>query len=274
MFANFSVQMFFLIVVGAVIVVLGVTDLKNKIRMNKKDFFIEGKVLSAEHRKKEYSDGFLMQNYYDLTVEVKENKDKKKINIKSTEEYFKGERLKIYKDNVYKNRYCIYKQDDKTVLTSLMLSFIGVFVVFVPFSNLKWQSLLLALIVLLVSLMLLIIFFREKRKNYNEIDAEIVDVLKFENNNDNTGRKKIFSSKTVTYYPILSYCLDGRERHLRSDFNSSQDKFFKKGKKMKVYVNMDTGNVTEKRNKISFLIIGSLLLIVAIYGLITSIINF
>lgn len=273
MIAKFSIQMIFLMVIGVVLLVMGVTDIKKKRKICSSGFLKEAKVLTSKYISKEYDDGFLMQNYYDLTLEANENGKKQKLDLKSTNEYFTGEIVKIYRDNVYGNKYHIYNGESKNIFNSLLLAFIGVLMVFIPFSTIKQQSLILTLIVLSVGIFFISSFLTVRKKNLEEITAEICGILKFEKDSPIGHRRKMLSTKNISYYPIVKYMKDGKERHMRCDVNSSHEKAFKVGKSIKLYIDIDTGSVFEMKERKIFAFIGIALIIISLYGLVISFIH-
>ena len=272
MFGGLTVQSFFLIVIGAVIFVVGTTALKKQIRNKMGKLLKDAKIISLNHVTKKDDEGYLSQNYYDVKVEFEEKGTKLQKTIKCVDQYEKGDTVKIIKDVERGGQYRVYGNDKAPVFGPWILIVCGILVICMPFVQLKfgdgYMSMLLAIFLMLIGLGLVLAYIKAKSRDLEEITAEIADILKWQ-----SGQKKKWTNPSISYYPIIKYKLNGKEKIMRSRYNSSSVASYKVGKQLVLYKDKNTGDILERGARKSMLIIGIFLILFAAIGLYSSLIT-
>lgn len=272
MFGGLTIQSFFLIVIGAVIFVVGTTALKKQIRNKMGKLLKDAKIISLNHVTKKDDEGYLIQNYYDIKVEFEDKGKKIQKTLKCVDQYEKGDTVKIIKDVERGGQYRVYGNDKAPVFGPWILILCGILVICMPFVQLKlgdgYMSMLLAAFLILIGLGLILAYVKAKSRDLEEIPAEISDILKWQ-----SGEKKKWTNPSISYYPILKYTLDGKEKIMRSRYNSSSTASYKVGKQLTLYRDKNTGDILERNARKSMLIIGICLILFAAIGLYSSLIT-
>lgn len=129
----------------------------------------------------------------------------------------------------------------------------------------SYVSAILAALMFLTGAALCAAYGKDKKRNTEEIKAVLTDVLKWQN-----GQKKKWSTPAASYYPILTYTLDGKERRMRSRYNSSSPVNYKKGKEITLYRDLDSGRILERGPKLSMLTGGIILILISVIGAIST----
>ncbi len=99
-----------------------------------------------------------------------------------------------------------------------------------------------------------------KKKNLVHIEAEVKDI--FERQISKPGR--FSGGSKFTYYPVVTYELDGTEMMRMCNVNSSRKDSFKIGEKMDLYYSPSEGAVRERKASTAILIIGIIVLILGV----------
>ena len=128
-----------------------------------------------------------------------------------------------------------------------------------------YVSAILAALMVLTGAALCASYGKDKKRNTEEIKAVLTDVLKWQN-----GQKKKWSTPAASYYPILTYTLDGKERRMRSRYNSSSPVNYKKGKEITLYRDLESGRILERGPKLSMLTGGIILILISAIGAIST----
>ena len=244
MFGGLTIQAVFLVVIGAALLVTGTSGLRRSIRMKKQKAQRTGKILRISHVEKRDEEGFLIQNYYETRIEYVENGHRQQATVKSVDEFQEGEEVRILKDNERGGQLRIVENEKSAV--------------FGP-----W--ILIGALMFLTGAALCASYGKDKKRNTEEIKAVLTDVLKWQN-----GQKKKWSTPAASYYPILTYTLDGKERRMRSRYNSSSPVNYKKGKEITLYRDLESGRILERGPKLSMLTGGIILILISAIGAIST----
>ncbi len=271
MFGGLTIESVFLVVIGAVIFVVGTTALRKQIRIKMGKLLKEAKIINISHVTKKDDEGYLIQNYYDIKVEFEDKGKTLQKTLKCIDQYEKGDTVKIIKDIERGGQYRVYGNDKAPVFGPWILILCGILVICMPFVQLKfgdgYMSMLLAIFLMLIGLGLVLAYIKAKSRDLEEIPAEIADILKWQ-----SGQKKKWTNPSISYYPIIKYKLNGKEKIMRSRYNSSSVASYKVGKQLVLYKDKNTGDILERGARKSMLIIGIFLILFAAIGLYSSLI--
>lgn len=271
MFGGLTIESVFLVVIGAVIFVVGTTALRKQIRIKMGKLLKEAKIINISHVTKKDDEGYLIQNYYDIKVEFEDKGKTLQKTLKCIDQYEKGDTVKIIKDIERGGQYRVYGNDKAPVFGPWILILCGILVICMPFVQLKfgdgYMSMLLAIFLMLIGLGLVLAYIKAKSRDLEEITAEIADILKWQ-----SGQKKKWTNPSISYYPIIKYKLNGKEKIMRSRYNSSSVASYKVGKQLVLYKDKNTGDILERGARKSMLIIGIFLILFAAIGLYSSLI--
>lgn len=269
MFGGLTIQGVFLVVIGAAILVVGTSALRKQIRIKRGKLLRNAKIINTNHVAKKDSDGYLVQNYYDIKVEFEDKGKKVQKTLKCVDQHEKGDNIKIIKDIERGGQYRVYGNDKAPIFGPWFLILAGILVICMPFVQARlgdsYMSMMLAFLLIIVGLGLILAYYKTKSRDLEPINAQISDVLKWQ-----SGQKKKWSNPSVSYYPILKYSLNGKEKIMRSRYNSSTATNYKVGKEITIYKDKKTGEILEHRARKSMLIIGVFLILFAGVGLYSS----
>ena len=257
MFGGLTIQAVFLVVIGAALLVTGTSGLRRSIRMKKQKAQRTGKILRISHVEKRDEEGFLIQNYYETRIEYVENGHRQQATVKSVDEFQEGEEVRIVEN------------EKSAVFGPWILIGAGILIISMPFVQKQYGdayvSAILAALMFLTGAALCASYGKDKKRNTEEIKAVLTDVLKWQN-----GQKKKWSTPAASYYPILTYTLDGKERRMRSRYNSSSPVNYKKGKEITLYRDLESGRILERGPKLSMLTGGIILILISAIGAIST----
>ena len=228
-----------------------------------------GKILRISHVEKRDEEGFLIQNYYETRIEYVENGHRQQATVKSVDEFQEGEEVRILKDNERGGQLRIVENEKSAVFGPWILIGAGILIISMPFVQKQYGdayvSAILAALMFLTGAALCASYGKDKKRNTEEIKAVLTDVLKWQN-----GQKKKWSTPAASYYPILTYTLDGKERRMRSRYNSSSPVNYKKGKEITLYRDLESGRILERGPKLSMLTGGIILILISAIGAIST----
>ena len=272
MFEGMTIQMIFLVVVGAVLLVTGTTSFRRGLRLKKPGVIKGGKVIRSKHVQKQDEDGFLIQNYYELRVEYGQSGHRKEETVKSIDEYREGDTIRLLTDIDRGGTLRVY-DDSVPVFGPWALIGAGILIILLPFIQQRYGteyiSAILALLLLLIGASLILAYIKDKRRDTEEIQAEIEGVLKWQ-----PERKKKWTTPSASYYPVLGFMTDGQKKSMRSRYNSSVAGSYKTGKKVMVYRDNATGRILERGPRISMLVGGIILILAACAGVYSTLVLF
>ena len=100
----------------------------------------------------------------------------------------------------------------------------------------------LSAVLVFAGLVLIWNYLKLKRMHLETIDAEITDIY----TRQLSKGSKILKADKFTYYPVVTYEIDGKKNIRRCLTNASGERTFKKGDTLKLYYEPETGAVREK----------------------------
>lgn len=261
-----TVKMVFLVVIGAVMLVTGTTGLNRQRRLRKAGMKGQGRVLRSRHIQKRDEDGHLIQNYYELQVEYSKEGHRKEVSVNSIDEYCRGDQVHLTEDVDRKQKIRISGEEREAVFAPGALIICGMLIAALPLAwdqlGEKYVSGILSALLFVAGAALIMAYVKAKCRKTEEIEAEIDEVLKWQ-----PGTKKKWYSPAASYYPVIKYETNGEERRMRSRYNSSTESFLKKGKKVMLYRDIDTGKLLERGPRKSMIIGGCCMVLFSFVGI-------
>lgn len=265
MFGGLSVQTVLIVLMGAAVFVLGTSNLRSCLRMKRPGAVITGRVTRKELVEKRDSENRLIQHYYDLTLQCRENGKTFNHKLKSTEEYDKDDEIRLIRNGsklTPVNRKAVSAPAAAAIAAAGML--LAVFPVVWQSAGEKEGSAVLTVLLLLAGGICMASFLRERGRSLRELRGEIQDVLYYR-----TGENKKLVKPSESYYPLIKYTLDGKEKVFLSSYNSSLKTAYKKGAAVKLFYDEETGNIVEKKTSPALAVIAVILWILAALGVIS-----
>ena len=176
-------------------------------------------------------EGFLIQNYYETRIEYVENGHRQQATVKSVDEFQEGEEVRILKDNERGGQLRIVENEKSAVFGPWILIGAGILIISMPFVQKQYGdayvSAILAALMFLTGAALCASYGKDKKRNTEEIKAVLTDVLKWQN-----GQKKKWSTPAASYYPILTYTLDGKREECAAAIIPVPRSIIKRAKKL------------------------------------------
>lgn len=251
----------FLYIPGIVIFLVGSGQVRGWLRGLRTGSNAQGRVLSCNHIIKKDKKDREIYNFYDVLVEYTDPKSghKIKINVKSPTEYATAQPVKVYTGS--DGKPVLADSEETPVFHPLVFMLGGAVLILLALEQNRGNEVraMLCLTVILIGsgLALLWHFTSLKKKKLETLEAEIVDVY----SRQLSKETKIIRGSRFTYYPVVRYNLDGQEIMRRCRVNSSSEKSFQIGDKMKLYLDRTTGAVSEHQANLVMAASGAILLI-------------
>lgn len=265
MLAGLSIQTVLIVLIGAAVFVLGTSNLRACLRMKKPGAVIDGKVLAGKLVEKRDAEDRLIQHYYEVTVQCRENNKTFNHRLKSTAEYEKGEEIKLIR-NADKltplNRRAVSAGMAAAIALAGMA--LAVFPVVYQTVGEKEGSAVLVALLILAGGICLAAFLKERGQTLTETEGEIVDVLYYR-----TGENKKLSKPVESYYPLIKCTIHGREKTFLSSYNSSLKTAWKIGKQVKLFFDEETQSIVEKRTSPALAAAAFVLWALALLGIVS-----
>lgn len=260
-----SIQTIFIILMGAAIFVIGTTNIRACLRLQKPGVILRGKVLSAKLVEKRDKEERLIQHYYELLVQCTEDGKTSNEKVSSTMEYEKGEEIALVR-----NGKKVVPISGKGITFGMALAItlagmgLAVFPVVYQNNGEKEGSLILVILLILAGVICCSSFLRERKKGLIRIEGEIVDVLYYK-----TGEGKKFSKPVESYYPLIKCMIHEKEKTFLSAYNSSMKGSYKTGAKVKLFYDEAAKNIVEKKASPVLPVMAALFWLLALVGLLS-----
>ena len=100
-------------------------------------------------------------------------------------------------------------------------------------------------------------YYKLKKRNLQPVQARITELY----SRQLSKETKILRGSRFTYYPVVTYSLDGKENIRRCNVNASGANAFKPGDEMTLYLDPSTGAVLETPARLFPLILGIIILV-------------
>ena len=232
---------------------------------------IKAKVQESTHYEKRGKDGELIQYYWKLKIKGKDHSVPFQAEINVTRDYKPGETIPVVRQHsVYKE----YSPGHGTLWSGILVTLAGAgmlaFAIVYHFLGEKTASWFLLGTFLCAAAALFITYFRHRRatRATSPIEGTITDVLFFAT--ERNPRKQFLRSPD-TFYPVISYTDEsGNERRMLSRYSSNSEKTYKKGEKISLYRDEETGQITDKKASPASLVFGLVLLALFFIGLFSN----
>lgn len=95
MLSGMSTAVLFTYLLGAILLIAGISNLGDFFAIKRKDSVLEGKVTKSVHKERRDDKNNLIQYYYELIVRYEEDRKIKDAFIKSDVQYLEGESVKM-----------------------------------------------------------------------------------------------------------------------------------------------------------------------------------
>lgn len=258
-------QSVLVVLIGAAVFILGTTSLRRCLKRKGAGESLSGKVLGAKLIEKRDEEKRLIQHYYEVTVQYRENKKVCNQRIKTTEEYVRGDTIRLMQNG---NQVSTLKKSTVSVGMSVMITFAGMLLAVFPViyqnaGELK-GSIVLVLFLILTGGIAFSSYRKDHKRRLTEIEGRIEDVLYY-----TKGKKKRLTKPTESYYPLIRYRAGEKERIFLSGYNSSQKAAYKTGADMKLYYDEELEMPVEKKASPVLLAVAVLLWGLALTGIIS-----
>lgn len=258
-------QTIFLVVIGAILIISGLSNLSDFFKLRKKGTVIEGDVHESHLVERTDGKGNLIQHYYDLTVWYKDGRRIIPSEIKSIVKYEKGDKVPLLKDG---QKVSVYTHPTRSGYIGLCLAIAGAAVVFSPFLTSRFGenagNLMTVVIFVFVGLASFLGYRSESVAGLSEIKGHIAKMLMYQTDQD---RRYLASPKT--WYPIIEYEDGGRVHEFRSSFSSAYKSSFKEGAEVTIYKNPADGQIVEKKPSRLFIVLSAICWAIALISLVS-----
>lgn len=263
-----SIQTIFLVLLGAAVFVIGTTNIRAYLRLQKPENILRGKVLSARIIEKRDKEERLIQHYYELMVQCTGGGKTFNEKIESTTEYEKGEEIRLIRNG---SKIVPLSGSSVTFGMALAITLAGMGLAVFPIvyrnNGEKEGSVVLVLLLLLGGAVCMAAFMKDRKKNLTETEGEITDILYYRR-----GDNKKFTKPVESYYPLIKCRIHEREKTFLSAYNSSTKGTYKVGTKVKLFYDEETGGIVEKKASPALMVMAVLFWLMALAG-VASILN-
>ena len=253
---------------GAAVFVIGTTNIRTYLRLQKPENTLKGKVLSVRPVEKRDKEDRLIQHYYELMVQCVGGGKTFNEKIESTMEYEKGEEIKLTRNGSkvvpLSGRGVTFGMAIAITLAGMGLA---VFPIVYQNNGEKDGSVVLVLLLLLAGAVCFAAFMKDRKKNLTAADGEITDILYYRR-----GDNKKLSKPVESYYPLIKCRIHEREKTFLSAYNSSTKGTYKVGTKVKLFYDEETGGIIEKKASPALMVMAVLFWLMAFTGVV-SILN-
>lgn len=238
-----SIQTIFLVLLGAAVFVIGTTNIRAYLRLQKPGNMLSGKVLSVKLVEKRDKEERLIQHYYEMMVQCSGGGKTSHEKISSTTAYEKGDEIKLMRSG---SRIVPYTGKSVTFGMALAITLAGmglaVFPIVYQNSGEKAGSVILVLLLILAGVVSLSSFLKDRKKHLSGLEGEIIDILYYR-----TGENKKFSKPVESYYPLIRCIVHEKEKIFLSAYNSRTKGTYKTGAKVRLFYDEEQGTIVEKK---------------------------
>lgn len=254
----------FLYVPGIIIFLVGSGRVRTWLGMKRLGAFAETTVISSTHVTKKDRQGREIFNYYNVVVEYVEAKTGRitRKTVKSPTDYCEGQQVKLIFKGNRKGEPVLVEHEDESLFGPWTTMIGGALMILMALMQIKGEELwimgFLAMLLIGGGISLLHTYFTLKGRGLQPVQAEITEIY----TRQISKETKIIRGSKFTYYPIVTYELNGRKNIRRCNINSSDQKTFRPGDTLELYYDPKMRIVVEKGPKTSVLVWGILLLAV------------
>lgn len=261
-----SIQTVFLTLLGAVVFVIGTTNIRAYLWQRGPGNTLDGKVLSARLIEKRDKEDRLIQHYYELMVQCAGGGKTFNEKLNSTMQYEKGDALKLVRNG--DGSFQLFSERAVTLGQAVTITLAGmglaVFPVIYQNGGEREGSAILAGLLVLGGVVAFSSYWKERRKKLAQVDGEIIDILYYKR-----GEDKKFSKAAMSYYPLIRCIAKGRERVFLSAYNSSTKGAYKAGAKVKLFYDEAHGKIVERKAGPMLVVLAAAFWLMAIAGIVS-----
>ena len=219
---------------------------------------MSGTVLKTEHVVKKDSKGREIFDYYNTTVEYRDQKGHVNRNtMKAPVEYAEGQQLIVTKGADGNLAYAEAKGENLFHPLAMMIG--GALLILLALEQNRGNEVramaCLAAVLAGAGISLVWKWHDYRRRRLQELPAVITGLY----SRQISKESKIVKGARYTYYPVVRYTLNGKESVRRCTVNSEREKSFKVGDTITLYHDPETGEVLEKNARLWMLIAGVVL---------------
>lgn len=260
-----SIQTIFLVLLGAAVFVIGTTNIRGCLRLQKPENMLSGRVISSKLVEKRDKEERLIQHYYELMVLCSGGGKTFHEKIKSTRAYDAGDELRLVRNG---GQIVPFTGKNVTLGNALAITLAGMGLAVFPIVSLKNDeragSVILVLLLILAGVVAFSSFMKDRKKNLSPLEGEIADILYYR-----TGDNKKFSKPVVSYYPLIRCTVHERETVFLSSYNSSTKGTYKIGAKVRLFYDEEEKSIVEKKASPVLLGIAVIFWLFALVGIVS-----
>ena len=253
---NFSQLLLY--IPGIIIFLVGSGQTRTWLRSLGPGGAMQGTVLKTEHVVKKDAKGRETFDYYNTTVEYRDQKGRSSRNmLKSPVEYAEGQRLIVTKGP--DGNLTFAEAGGENLFHPLAMMIGGALLIILALEENRGHEVpamaCLAAVLAGAGISLVWKWADYRKRRLQELPAVITGLY----SRQISKESKIVKAARFTYYPVVRYTLDGKETVRRCNVNSEREKSFKVGDTITLYYDPETGDVLEKNARLWMLIAGVLL---------------
>jgi hypothetical protein len=255
----------FMYIPGIIIFLVGSGQVRRWLRLHRADSCLEAEVIGCKHVVKKDKKDREVYNYYDVTVEYQnpKNKHQERLAIKSPTEYATGQQVHMYKEKG-SEKPTLMEWEDEFPFHPWVTMIGGALLILLALEENRGQEIpamiCLTLLLLGAGVNLIINYISVKKRNLQAITSEIIDIY----TRQISKETKILKGSKFTYYPVVRYELNGKDNIRRCNINSSNENSFKKGESLTLYYDAAKHTVYEKHARKGMLVTGIVLVAIGL----------
>lgn len=253
-----KITQLFIYIPGVIIFLVGTGMIRTDIALHRLGACVEASVLSCNHVIKKDRKDREIYNYYSVVVDFFNGKNMERLTVKSPTEYSEGQQVMLFRKKGQDPK--IISMEDESLFGAWPTAIGGALMILLAlYENMGREvpaMTCLAAILGGAGIILLYQYFRLKGRGLQAVEATIIEIF----TRQISKSTKIIRGDKFTYYPVVSYELNGKKNIRRCNINSSGEKTFKVGEKMTVYYDPRKRVIIEQHAKLSLLIWGIALL--------------
>ncbi len=248
---------------GIIIFLVGSSQTRAWLRTKGPGGAMPGTVLRTEHVVKKDSKGRETFDYYNTYVEYRdEHGHMSKNTLKAPVEYAAGQQMIVTKGSNGALSFAEARGEDLFHPLAMMIGGALLIILALEENHGKEVPAMVCLAAVLAGAGFCLIWrwYSYKKKNLQELPAVIRELY----SRQISQESKIIKGARYTWYPVVTYTLNGKENVRRCHVNSDLEKSFKVGEELMLYYDPATGEVLEKNAKTWMLAAGVILAVLGI----------
>ena len=260
-----KISQLFLYIPGIIIFLVGSGQVRSWLGAHRSGAGTVGEVESCNHIVKRDKKGREVYNYYQVMVAYTDpaTSHHVKRSFKSPTDYAVGQQVRVSWSGNGQDA-AISEKESEALFNPWVLMVGGALLILLALFENRGDEVkamaCLAVVLAGAGVSLLLRYIKLKKMNLVPVTATITDIYKRQISKET----KILRGSKFTYYPVVTYEIDGRENKRRCNINSSLEKDFKVGDTMELYYNAAAGAIYEKKAQIGMAAVGAALLVAGV----------